>query len=181
MKVLLGMFLSLGLAGIASADSVWTYTGNVMNGADGANQFTGCDCSLSGSLTLSDTFQPISWNFTDGVHSLDSSDSTISFDTSLPSQPGSPALFHHWDLDILGSGLEFFSEFNSIPEYAVDRVGVNGVTFGLEGGNHGTWVDPVTTAEPATGLLVGLSLAIAGLMRRRKKKPLESTVWENLA
>ena len=35
-------------------------------------------------------------------------------------------------------------------------------------------------AEPATGLFVGLGLAVFGLMRRRKKKPLENAVWENL-
>lgn len=35
-------------------------------------------------------------------------------------------------------------------------------------------------AEPATGLLVGLGLAVVGLMRRRRKKPFEKTVWENL-
>ena len=35
-------------------------------------------------------------------------------------------------------------------------------------------------AEPATGLLVGLGLAVAGLMRRRKKKLVNPTVWENL-
>jgi hypothetical protein len=35
-------------------------------------------------------------------------------------------------------------------------------------------------AEPATGLFLGLGLAVVGLMRRRKKKPFENTVWENL-
>jgi hypothetical protein len=38
----------------------------------------------------------------------------------------------------------------------------------------------VPAAEPATGLFVGLGLAVFGLMRRRKKKPLENAVWENL-
>jgi hypothetical protein len=38
----------------------------------------------------------------------------------------------------------------------------------------------VTAAEPATGLFVGLGLAIVGLMRRRRKKPLQNTVWEKL-
>jgi len=38
----------------------------------------------------------------------------------------------------------------------------------------------VPVAEPATGLFVGLGLAVFGLMRRRKKKPLENAVWENL-
>jgi hypothetical protein len=35
-------------------------------------------------------------------------------------------------------------------------------------------------AEPATGLLVGLGLAVAGLMRRRRKKVVDPAVWENL-
>jgi hypothetical protein len=35
-------------------------------------------------------------------------------------------------------------------------------------------------AEPATGLFVGLGLAVFGLMRRRRKKPLENAVWEKL-
>jgi hypothetical protein len=35
-------------------------------------------------------------------------------------------------------------------------------------------------AEPATGLFVGLGLAVLGLMRRRRKKPLDNSVWEKL-
>jgi hypothetical protein len=38
----------------------------------------------------------------------------------------------------------------------------------------------VPAAEPATGLFVGLGLAVFGLMRRRRKKPLENAVWEKL-
>ena len=44
----------------------------------------------------------------------------------------------------------------------------------------GSYTVTVPAAEPATGLFVGLGLAVFGLMRRRKKKPLENTVWENL-
>jgi len=44
----------------------------------------------------------------------------------------------------------------------------------------GSYTVAVPAAEPATGLFVGLGLAVFGLMRRRKKKPLENTVWENL-
>ena len=117
----------------------------------------------------------LAWSFTDGTHSLNSSDSTIFLATYNAADP-----FHHWNLDIVGLGIEFFSEFDSVPEYAVDSVTVNGTVFGIEGGNHGTWTDPVTTAEPATGLLVGLSLAVAGLMRRRKKMPLDKAHWEQL-
>jgi hypothetical protein len=44
----------------------------------------------------------------------------------------------------------------------------------------GTYSVAIPAAEPATGLFVGLGLAVFGLMRRRKKKPLENAVWENL-
>jgi MYXO-CTERM domain-containing protein len=39
-------------------------------------------------------------------------------------------------------------------------------------------VTPAT--EPATGLFVGLGLAVVALMRRRRKKSLDNTVWEKL-
>jgi hypothetical protein len=44
----------------------------------------------------------------------------------------------------------------------------------------GSYTVTVPAAEPATGLFVGLGLAVFGLMRRRKKKPLENAVWEKL-
>jgi len=46
--------------------------------------------------------------------------------------------------------------------------------------NAGSYTVTVPAAEPATGLFVGLGLAVVGLMRRRRKKPLENTVWEKL-
>jgi|ERR1700731_2331320 len=52
-----------------------------------------------------------------------------------------------------------------------------GTTWSFTAGSHTV---AVPAAEPATGLFVGLGLAVFGLMRRRKKKPLENAVWENL-
>jgi hypothetical protein len=52
-----------------------------------------------------------------------------------------------------------------------------GTGWSFTAGSH-TVAVPAT--EPATGLFVGLGLAVFGLMRRRKKKPLENAVWENL-
>jgi hypothetical protein len=62
----------------------------------------------------------------------------------------------------------------------VDQSVVGKTGFGYEAGSTGVQTSPVGTAEPATGILVGLSLAIAGLIRRKKKKPLDSAQWENL-
>ena len=44
----------------------------------------------------------------------------------------------------------------------------------------GSYTLTVPAAEPATGLFVGLGLAVFGLMRRRRKRPLENAVWEKL-
>ena len=44
----------------------------------------------------------------------------------------------------------------------------------------GSYTVSVPAAEPATGLFLGLGLAVFGLMRRRRKKRLENTVWEKL-
>lgn len=170
MKNILIAALLLLSAGVSQADSVWTYTGNTMNGVDGPYQFTGCACSLSGSLVLSDTFQPLSWSFTDGTHSLNSSDSSISFNTSLPSQPGSPALFAHWYLDLVGAGVEFVSVLAQDHESAGDSVTVNGSVFGIEAGNPGSWVDPISTPEPSSLLLLAAGLTIASFGRLRLKR-----------
>lgn len=176
MKTTLVTLVLLLFSGVASADSVWTYTGQTMNGVDGPYQFAGCDCSLSGSLTLDADRNVLAWNFTDGMHWLNSSDSTISLITYNSADP-----FHHWYVDILGGGIEFFSEFESIREYAVDRVSVNGVTFGLEGGSPGAWVDPpVSTPEPGSLLLLGVGLAALSLKRRRKPIGNGAIVWESL-
>lgn len=182
MKVLLGMVLSLGLAGIASADSVWTYTGNIMDGSSyQLGKLADCGCALSGTVTLDSNYSPESWSFTDGTHTLDNSDSTISLNPFYFGSAGINPPFLRWNLDVTGLGIQFHSAKYIDPTYYVDFSAVSGVLFGHNAENAGTWVDPVPSAEPATGLLVGLSLAIAGLVRRRKKKPLQSTVWENLA
>jgi hypothetical protein len=44
----------------------------------------------------------------------------------------------------------------------------------------GSFTLTIPATEPTTGLFLGLGLAVVGLMRRRRKKPFEKTVWENL-
>ena len=44
----------------------------------------------------------------------------------------------------------------------------------------GAWSDLEIAAEPATGILVALGLVCAGLMRPKKKRSKDPTVWENL-
>src|ERR1700730_12637225 len=44
----------------------------------------------------------------------------------------------------------------------------------------GSYTVTVPAAEPATGLFVGLGLAVVGWMRRRRKKALKNAGWEKL-
>ena len=84
-------------------------------------------------------------------------------------------------------------DFRVSSGHGWDRV-INPCNCGLDGGfsrkdlekstgwsfTAGSHTVAVPAAEPATGLFVGLGLAVFGLMRRRKKKPFENTVWEKL-
>jgi hypothetical protein len=60
------------------------------------------------------------------------------------------------------------------------NAGINSGLFGYLEENRGRWTASVAVDEPATGLLVAVALACAGLLRRGKKKPKDTTVWENL-
>lgn len=180
MKFVLGIVLGLMVVGTASADTTWVYTGNTMNGFVFSQQdFNGanCNCALDATVTLNVSGNAVAWDFTDGTHTLTNLNSTGTIDPF--EQSSTP--FATWFVSLSGGGTQFFSQFFGSAGEATDFSSVNGVGFGYEEGNHGTWaLGPVGAAEPATGLLVGLGLAVVGLMRRRKKKPFENTVWENL-
>jgi hypothetical protein len=179
MKFVLGIVLGLLVAGTAFADSTWVYTGNTMNGYVFSEQSFGaanCNCALDGTVTLDASGNAVAWDF-DGTHTLTNLNSTGAIDPF--EQSSTP--FATWFVSLSGGGNEFFSQFTGSAGEATDFSTTGGMGFGYEEGNHGTWaLDSVGAAEPATGLLVGLGLAVVGLMRRRKKKPFENTVWENL-
>jgi hypothetical protein len=180
MKLVLGILLGLMVAGTALADTTWDYAGNTMNGFIFSQQSFGgpnCNCALDGTVTLDASGSAVSWNFTDGTHTLSNLNSTGVINPF--EQSSTP--FATWFVSLSGGGTQFFSQFFGSAGEATDFSAVNGTGFGYEEGNHGTWsMEPVGAAEPATGLFLGLGLAVMGLMRRRKKKPFENTVWEKL-
>lgn len=183
MKVMLGALLGLMLAGAASADTVWTYTGNIMDGSSpGQKPGLSCNCALTAFVTLDSNNLPIAWDFTDGTHELTQADSTGYFNTSVFG-PTSP-LFSTWIVFITGADWEMRTVFyGSATESSDSSVGLTEggfVSFGSEQVNHGFWMESAAATEPATALLVGLGLAAAGLMRRRKRARLDTSDWENL-
>lgn len=182
MKILLAIFSLLVFVGTASADSVWTYTGNTM---------TGCNCSLDGSVTLDSSGNATAWDFTDGTHDLTNFNSTGHIlDTTSSNNPGAPA-FTTWEVAIttspaglgdISQGVFLLSVFSGSAFEATDESFVNNAMFGFLEGNHGIWNQGiVATPEPATGLLVAGGLLCAGLVRRKRKKPLDSATWDKLA
>lgn len=198
-KLVLGLFLGLVVTGSASADTVWTYTGNIINYTGGVNPGPGgvappgdtgvnpCNCALDGTVTLDATNHAIAWSFTDGTDVLTNLNSTGTFNPfncfgcspSNPSPGSSP--FQFWNFSLAGGGITMFSTFNGSFGDAQDSASSPSVTLLVEA-DPGTWTEsgPVGTAEPATGLLLAVGLAIVGLMRRNKTKTGDSTVWESL-
>jgi hypothetical protein len=201
-KIILGIVFMLMLGGAASADSVWTYQGNTINYIGGIDFGPGgappedasdqginpCNCALDGSVVLNDSGQAVAWSFTAGSHTLTNLNSSAAFfpfacfgcgagdvSSSLDSVPFGPAA---WAFTITGQGIELASKWRgSLLDARDEGLILGSDSFFLDvQSDPGAW----TAAEPATGLFVGLGLAVFGLMRRRKKKPLENAVWEKL-
>jgi hypothetical protein len=167
MKVLLSV-LALALAGTASADTLWTYTGNDMNGNGLGNlgpPFSSklapdCHCALTGTFTLDTTLTdlnntPLSWSFTDGTHTLNQSNSVADFDAAQP---------FGWFLSITSLTVEFSSLFYGSATETTDSVLVDGKLWAIAESNHGflteTSVPPLgtTVPEPGTGTLLGIAI-----------------------
>ena len=180
MKLILGALMGLMLAATASADSVWTYSGNAISGP--WHDFLGpnpCGCALSGSVAFDALGNATSWDFTDGTHELTNLNSTGRFSDTGSIMSGSP--FSEWAVDLTGAGIYMFTGFYGSNYEATDGVLLgNSLLWLSEEGNKGVWVDgPVPTTEPASLLLLGAGLAALAFKRRRK--PADTSVWETLA
>jgi hypothetical protein len=163
MKIVLGTLLALMFAVTASADSVWTYAGNSVSGASNVPTVNPCGCAIDGTVTLDATGNAISWNFTDGTHTLTQANSSGSISSSLISNG---TFFSTWSILLeTGDGISLFSGFIGSTFEATDSVVAGNSLFMFEEGNHGVWTEVVATPtpEPATGLLIAVSLAILGL------------------
>jgi hypothetical protein len=170
MKILLAIFSLLVFVGTASADSFWTYTGKAM---------TGCNCSLDGTVKLDSLGNATSWDFTDGTHSL--TDANSSGAIHPPGTDPNQFFPTAWFVDLSGVGLFIHSQFDGSAFESNDSFSGPGFAE-AEQGNPGVWTSKmVTTPEPATGLLVASGLLFVGIMRRKRRKYLDSATWDKLA
>jgi PEP-CTERM motif len=147
----------------ARADQTWTYQGNSshVGGAPSAALYppNPCGCALTGSFTLDNSGNVLSYSFTDGIVTLNQTDSTMQLYDWLGTLGG-------WSLRITDtSGDELGSLYYGSVGEATDS-GTGGLS--LEG-NRGTWTESaVATPEPGTLALLGAGLV--GLFARKTKQ-----------
>ena len=137
---------------------------------------TGCNCALDGSVTVDSSGNPTAWDFTDGTHALTQANSAGAINL-----PGTEFFPTAWFVNLSGVGLFIHSQFDGSAFESNDSFIGPGFSEG-EQGNPGVWTSKiVATPEPATGLLVAGGLLFAGVMRRKRRKPLDSATWDKLA
>ena len=164
MKYLLAIAVILFfISTTARADQTWTYQGNSshVGGASSAALYppNPCGCALTGSFTLDNSGNVLSYSFTDSIITLNQTDSTM----QLYDWQG---LLGGWSLritdtsgDVLGS--LYYGSVGEATDY-----GTGGLS--LEG-NRGTWTESaVATPEPGTLALLGAGLV--GIFARRRSK-----------
>lgn len=174
MKAIILAALFILLAGSASADTIWQYTGqSTSDPSVGQLDFehqvfvptaNPCGCAIAGSLTLSGGV-PVLWDFTAGAINLTNLNSSISLDDMA--WVGNPNLFSGWVMQITGQGASLYSSFYGSNYEATDGVVVGGQSYEYVQGNHGIWTDPpIGTPEPRVSdtLLLCLMLFALGYL-----------------
>lgn len=181
--------LLAGMAPTAKAGSVtYTYTGNDLTTFIGTTGLTGND-SITASVTFSaalgpdlafTTETPIAWSFTDGVHTVSSTDagSQSSFEFGTDSNGAIDAWYAAGgDTGVWGMYLTNQSnyEFELLPDftpYTYNEASEDWSTFESVAFDTtpGSWAEQATTPEPSTMLLIapGLITLIYRVRSRRR-------------
>jgi hypothetical protein len=172
MKFVLGTVTGLMLVGIASGDSVWNSAGKTPRC---------CQLTLKGSSALGTRRSHAVSEFAGGPPALTGLNSVASQNGPRPFwvAPNNTPLFRLWiaDADATpGGNSNALAPFDS-SDFESQESGVGPV---LQQSKKGLWSDLEIATEPATGILVALGLMCAGLLRPRKRRLKDSTVWENL-
>jgi PEP-CTERM motif len=156
---------------LAKADTVWTYTGNIMHGVtqNATNAPGGCGCALDGTFTLNAAGVATSWDFTDGTHTLTTANSMA----NISLRPGIGG-FLNWNINIFNSSWYFSSQFIGSGFEATDSSGVThwgdpGCCFGFLESNRGTLTESIATPEPGSLMLLtaGMALSLFGCISSR--------------
>jgi hypothetical protein len=170
MKFVLGTLLVLMFTVTASADSVWTYTGNSVSGSSNVPMTNPCGCAIDGTVTLNAAGSAVAWDFTvDGLTLTNLNSHGQINDDLNGANPNRP--FYTWRIVLSGpNGSQVASSFDGSTFEATDSAVAAGSLFMFEEGNPGAWTDAVATPEPGTGLLIaGGLLAVGTILSARDK------------
>jgi hypothetical protein len=172
MKFVLGTVTGLMLVGIASGDSVWNSAGKAPRC---------CQLMYKGSSALGARRSHAVWEFAGGAPALTGLNSVASQNGLRPfwTAASNTPLFRLWIADTgatSGGNSNTLAQLDS-SDFDNHEPGDGPV---LQQSKKGLWSDLEIATEPATGILVALGLMCAGLLRPKKKRPKDPTIWENL-
>jgi hypothetical protein len=178
LKTLFAILMLALLASSASADTVWTYQGNVNNyGGMFFNPGPGgvappgdelpnpCNCALTGQVALDNNNNAISWSFTAAGENWTSANSTGSINPVLTI--GSPVVpFVLWGIELTNNlGQTMISQFSTFSMLSARDSTEDGNLMVL--GDPGKWTEvPMPTPEPST--LALLTVGLAGVLARKR-------------
>lgn len=161
MKFLFAVLVFAFLGATASADSVWNYTGNPINGTGWVDQRQSCNCSLDGTVTFNSSWQAVAWDFTDGGVTLTNVNSTAIELTPFDPILHSTTPFQTWDVLLDGQGYLFGTELAGGVQDGDSITALTGAGIvGIEQGHPGVWSEVVATPEPGTLLLLTVGLLL---------------------
>jgi hypothetical protein len=170
----------LFLPGLAKADSVWSFVGEMTDPGTWRLGITSpCQCNLDGTVLFDDNFEVLAYSFTDGTHTLNQNDSTIvfqynpvsgvsAFPFTVANQKNLPPL-SSWQVGITGADVSFQAIYEG-PDMGAININASYLDNKIFGwgqpnsGPNGAWTEIGTVNTPESGSMLLLGAGLTALV-----------------
>jgi len=168
LKLAVIAFAILFLGPLVKADSIWTFDGELTDPGTWHEGFSfpDCNCALDGVMVFDDSFKVLAYSWTDGTHTLNQNNSTMVFMNNPQTQmllggaPGPYPPLITWVVSITGVDDYLHTNYDGLGASSLNVSLHNEEIFGWGQPNlgaPGAWTEVVSTPEPSSLLLLGLT------------------------